>query len=515
MISDLVADAAASGHREADILVIGAGTLGLPVATLLARDAGRRVVCLESGGARQVEDTHPLNRVVQAGMPYQGADHGRFRCLGGTSTRWGGALIPFQSADLASAGWPIRLDELAPYVPQVEALFGLAAGPYADPDFPIALGPDFVNRMAKWPPFGKRNVFNLLGAEAAEQRNLEIVSNATASQIALTDDGVRVTASAPGGRSLTVAARRLIIAAGAIETTRLALLIDAQNDNVVSRQTPHLGRWFADHLSLPIAEIRNARRGALNRIVGFRFSGSGEMRNIRFELTGDTPQRQGLPACFVHIGFEADRPGGFDALRQIYRFVQQRRLPSAAAALELARHLPWLVRAVIWRVFRQRLLYPDAARLIAHLVMEQAPDADNRITLSASQSDMFGVPLAQIHWRIDAADIAAAEQLAELFAEAWRRSGFEKLGQLARRDGAAMAEALRTSGGIYHPTGSTRMGSDPATGVVDRDLRLFGAPQVQLLSTSVLPSGGGANPTMMALLLALRCVAQHQDRPAG
>jgi choline dehydrogenase-like flavoprotein len=52
------------------------------------------------------------------------------------------------------------------------------------------------------------------------------------------------------------------------------------------------------------------------------------------------------------------------------------------------------------------------------------------------------------------------------------------------------------------------MGRDAATGVVDRDLRMFACPQVQLISTSVLPTGGGANPTMMALMLGVRCVDQ-------
>jgi choline dehydrogenase-like flavoprotein len=53
------------------------------------------------------------------------------------------------------------------------------------------------------------------------------------------------------------------------------------------------------------------------------------------------------------------------------------------------------------------------------------------------------------------------------------------------------------------------MSATPAEGVVDKDLNLFGVDNVQLLATSVLPTGGGANPTMMLLLLAMRCVNQH------
>ncbi|MEJ2457245.1 MAG: hypothetical protein P8Y58_03490, partial [Novosphingobium sp.] len=150
--------------READFIVIGAGTAGLPTSVALARKTGKTVLCLESGGPHQEEETHPLNEVVQCGMPYKGAAAGRFRCLGGTSTRWGGALIPFQSADLRDAHWPIGLDELSPYIDEVEKLFSLERGPYSDLDFPFFLGSDHVNRLAKWPEFKKRNVAALFDA---------------------------------------------------------------------------------------------------------------------------------------------------------------------------------------------------------------------------------------------------------------------------------------------------------------------------------------------------------------
>jgi choline dehydrogenase-like flavoprotein len=52
--------------------------------------------------------------------------------------------------------------------------------------------------------------------------------------------------------------------------------------------------------------------------------------------------------------------------------------------------------------------------------------------------------------------------------------------------------------------GTTRMGDDPATSVVDRDCRMHGMTNVYLAGSSVFPTGGYANPTLTILALALR-----------
>ena len=58
---------------------------------------GFSVLNLESGDYEQKNETHPLNEVVYKKSTYNSSTNGRFRCLGGTSTRWGAALLPFLS----------------------------------------------------------------------------------------------------------------------------------------------------------------------------------------------------------------------------------------------------------------------------------------------------------------------------------------------------------------------------------------------------------------------------------
>ena len=61
---------------------------------------------------------------------------------------------------------------------------------------------------------------------------------------------------------------------------------------------------------------------------------------------------------------------------------------------------------------------------------------------------------------------------------------------------------------VYHPGGSTRMGTDRHTAVVDANFRSFAVENLWVMSTSAFPSGGGANPTLTLMLFAMR-LADH------
>jgi choline dehydrogenase-like flavoprotein len=164
---------------EADVLVIGAGIAGLLLATRLA-SAGKRVVVLESGGERQEGEIHPLNQVVHLRSIYSGAANGRFRCLGGPSTRWGGAMIPFLATDLADGKWPIAHSDLMAYLPEVERLFALPASSYALRDLTRRVDgqpPSHIARLASWPAFRRRNVATLFDAKLRAETGARSVAS--------------------------------------------------------------------------------------------------------------------------------------------------------------------------------------------------------------------------------------------------------------------------------------------------------------------------------------------------
>jgi choline dehydrogenase-like flavoprotein len=519
VIIDLRAADGANARRAADVVVVGGGIAGLILAARL-RSRKMQVVVLESGGHEQTTTVHPLNRAVQLGDPYAGATHGRFRCLGGTSTRWGGALIPFMEHDLTPRPWlglsgfPVKLEEVRPYLKEIEILFRVDDGSY-DEEFVqqvsaaglIPTGDaDFVTRFAKWPSFRHRNVAVLLRPLLEQDPDLEIWINATATRFGVSRDSGRVTsvtASAGGDRLLTVCAKHAVICAGAIESTRILSLIDRQCDHHPFDGCTALGKYFNDHVSIPVARIRPKQLTKLNRMAGFRFVGSG-MRSPRFELSAAAQRRERVGGAFAHISFRTDETTGFDCLRDFLRSLQRRgRIEPALLGKSLG-DLPYLARMAVWRLLYNQLLWPIPAHYELHVVAEQLPRAENCIGLAAER-DCFELPLAAIRWRVTDEDMRTFAVVRRCFDAFWSRHGLWSVGELEwTYDPAGHLFEYVAQADVYHPGGSTRMGTDKRGAVVDPNLACFAIPNLSVASTSVFPSGGGENPTLMLMLFTLR-----------
>jgi len=512
---------------RADVVVIGAGLAGLMMAARLRRQ-GCRVVVLESGGQTQTGDRHPLNEVVQSGQTYRGAEEGRFRCLGGTSTRWGGAMLPFPADDLAArrvgwdADWPVAIDDLAGRFAEIEQIFGLPDGGFEIED---AIGTGaaahgFRMRSAKWPTFRMRNVAHVLRRDIADAR-IDLWLNATATSFRLDEGGrlAAITASGGSGRELTAEAPIFAIAAGAIESTRLLLVLDRQHGNNIFAPDGVLGRYFYDHLSAPAATLSAVDRKALVTALGLRFDARG-MRDCRIEPTAALRSRLALPGAFAHLAALAADDDGFTALRAIYRAVQRRAYPDPRSFASLARNVGWLAEAGWWRLANGRLLPPPEARFELALVTEQMPHPDNRIMLSADRRDIHGAPLAKIDWRIREPDLEAFRSLQLALLRFWRDSALRTLAVPLPTPFEIWRGRMNEGGGIFHPGGSTRMGTSRARAVVDGDLRTFGVRNLYVVSTSTFPSGGSANPSFMLMAFALRAAdriaaALRPNAPVG
>ena len=137
---------------------------------------------------------------------------------------------------------------------------------------------------------------------------------------------------------------------------------------------------------------------------------------------------------------------------------------------------------------------------------EHFPDPSSRVTLS-KETDPLGLPRLCIDLRFSEANADAIVRT-HVALDAWlRRTGIGAVHYRQPLEATRDAILAKAAHGTHH-IGTTRMGSSRAQAVVDQDLKCFDADNLYVVSASVMPTSGQANPTLTALALAMR-LADH------
>ena len=103
-----------------DLCIIGSGAAGISLASEFL-DTPWKVTILEGGGSRPEARSQDLYQAEIARLPHAGVHEGRFRTFGGSTTAWGGQLLPLCPADfqprawVPESGWPIDFGDLEPF----------------------------------------------------------------------------------------------------------------------------------------------------------------------------------------------------------------------------------------------------------------------------------------------------------------------------------------------------------------------------------------------------------------
>jgi choline dehydrogenase-like flavoprotein len=84
------------------------------------------------------------------------------------------------------------------------------------------------------------------------------------------------------------------------------------------------------------------------------------------------------------------------------------------------------------------------------------------------------------------------------------RHEIELAASVAGLKNLSVAEALTSPGRNVHDLGTARMGSSPASSVLDRNNRCWDAPNVLVADGACFPSGGWQNPTLTIMAIAAR-----------
>lgn len=479
----------------------------------------------------------------------------RCRGLGGSTQAWAGKSAGFSGIDFEArpwvpqSGWPVSRETLAPYLERAAGRLNLGPNCYDDsfwqhsgqpPPEPAIDRGDFTSFFWQFAR-SRLNPLGILraGAEfkALEAPNVRVLLNATVTKLHTDSSGARferLEVRSLCGRQAVIRARACVLAASAIENARLLLLSADTHGAGLGNRNGLVGRCLTDHVQAEIGSFGAAAAKSVSQRFGFyglRHQGRSHMYSHGLSLSAARQRAEHLLNGAVYF---SEQRSADDPVSALGRLLRRRSRSPRADLLALARSPGALIQAAGVKALEsdrmpgglRRLVVGNVVRRLPNMaarnyrfrglphkldgaaamaIAEQAPDPENRITLSARR-DRLGLPLPQVNWRAGPAERRTLMRMGQVMQQAFAVAGLprpvlpEWIAE-GRPDEAAVID-------MGHTGGTTRMSAGPATGVVNADQRLHDVRGLYAAGGSVMPTPGHANPTLMMVAMSIR-LADH------
>jgi choline dehydrogenase-like flavoprotein len=507
---------------SADILIIGAGASGAAVAWSLS-EMGLKVVCLEQGDfmnplkypstsrdweLRRLSDFHPSPNVRQLKTDFPVNDSESpisvswYSAVGGSTILFSGHFPRFHPSDFKTYSldgvgkdWPITYDQLAPFYELNDKMMGVS-GIAGDPAYPpiegllppIPLGragetiAKGFNKMGWhwWPAYsaiitrnyrnrgkcinlGPCNTGCAQGAKSstdvtywpeALRNGVELKTLCSVSRIATDKNGVATGAYFfdLNGSEKFQEARLVIVACNGVGTPRLLLNSrTGTNPEGLANSSGQVGKNLMLH---PLGYVEGLFEEKLDSHLG--------------------PQG----CCLLSQEFyETDLSRGF--VRGYTMQILRGAGPVETAIAGFSRQtLPW-----------GEGHHSSFARTFGHtvgmgIIVEDLPEEHNRVTLDPLLKDRNGIPAPKVTYKL-------SENSKKMLSHGMAR------GKEVMKAAGSVSEfgfgPVRMSG--WHLMGTTRMGNDPRTSVVNNLGQCHDVRNLFIVDSSIFPTSGGVNPT--------------------
>jgi choline dehydrogenase-like flavoprotein len=544
--------------RTYDVCIVGSGAGGGMAAKVLC-EAGADVVMLEAGGMWDVEKDSKMSAWAYDsprrgaatpskpfgefdgciggweldGEPYTQApgstfDWFRARMLGGRTNHWGRISLRFgpddfrrRSMDGLGDDWPIGYDDLKPYYDKLDRLVGIFGsmenlpnepnGIFLPPPKPrchellikqscdrlgITCIPSRLSILTR--PLNGRAACHYCGQcgrgcathsnfsspsvllpPALATGRLRIIANAMAREVMTGEDGLATGVSyvdTNDRRDYAVRARIVVLAASACESARLLLNSkSARFPDGLANTSGTVGRYLTDSTGLTVAgHIPKLADG-----VPHNEDGVGGMhlympwwldnakldfpRGYHVEISGG---RRGAPSYGILGGIQRfnGRGGYGKQLKDDYR-----------------------------KYYGSTVSFAGRGEMV--------PNEQTYCEIDPFAVDTYGIPVLRFHAAFSDHEYKQAKHMQETFREIIHDMGGTPLSPMPSRDAWY---GLENVGRIIHEVGTTRMGNDPKTSVVNANCQAHDVKNLFIADGGPFVSNADKNVTWTILALSMR-----------
>ena len=437
---------------------------------------------------------------------------GKTFCWARESYRYSDNEFKAASRDDYGEDWPISYKELEPYYDRVESYIGVSGSREGLLQFPDGqflppmnlscgglLAKQVIERRFGWRVMPDRvanltvphrgrpachycdqcqrccftaSYFNSPSVTlpaAARTGKFTLVSDAVVSQVLMDGSGRakgvhyidRMTRE-----SHEVHARSVVLAAGALESTRI--LLNSQSPAYpqgVGNSTGVLGHYLMDHFTIEgaggfISSLRSSKREPVGRPCGFIIpkyvnANGGHNRNSNFVR-----------------GYRFDGDGSQELYEHAFL------IPEVGDSL------------------RKRVREEIPYYFVIEAQGECLPRSDNFVKLDPAKKDAWGIPVLHISANYGENDKAMAK--------AMREDVNAILGEMKLSEVTEPRRELSVFGKNIHECGTARMGSDPRKSVVDRNCKVHDARNVFVTDGAVFTTQGCYEPTLTIMAISAR-----------
>lgn len=544
MKTTLTALAADSLEIDADIVIVGAGPAGLSLAHAL-RNSGKRVWLIETGDDGPADAATRALSIGTNEYAYSPApsEANRIRRIGGNATTWnielpsggiGVRMVELDDIDFVArpatggVGWPLSKTLLQPWYDRAAALLDIL--PFGELPVDAGIQTDTVTtRFAQLAPVV--SIIDRMKSETLAAASVTVVAGATLLGIDVTEGPEpkveTIVIGALSGRRLTIRPGVVVLACGGFENPRQLLMANRVRGTGLAAASP-VGRYLMEHPMDASDFVRASKPDRDRRVFPELLDMNVEHNATRIGYLAVRPETVAERDLLGMSTWVYPRPFRWDPLEgpNALRFLAGRgvsptylrgRSAVRAKAVAAARVLTNPTSTLHWlssgrrfdRTVGNQLAiggWPAAGTggyAFHNLtrIIEQAPHETNRVELGRGV-DSFGLAQAHIVWKWREDDYRSS-----LRAKAIVDAEIHRLGM-----GTVIDRTLENAvPGAAHVIGSTRMGANPTTAVVDENCNVFGVRNLFLSGSSVFPTGGWANPTFTIVALSLRLAAHLES----